>query len=101
VTLTLTLPFFFQVKNYTNLDFFKIGTYNAEKQALGFYTLPILHGTESYGGVLLEGGTLTDYCQVGLKKMSYAQFVLTKHQKSGSSRLKKSKHLINERRAYM
>lgn len=51
------------VKAYTNLDFFKIGMYNAEKEGVGYYTLPITYATASYGGVLIEGGTLTEYCQ--------------------------------------
>ena len=30
---------------------------------MGYFTMPITHAKMTYGGVLLEGGTLTDYCQ--------------------------------------
>jgi len=48
---------------YTGLSYFKIGTYSYEKESIGYYSLPIEYAMLTYGGILIEGGTLTDYCQ--------------------------------------
>lgn len=53
----------FVVVGQTNLQYFKVATYNFEREGLGYYTIGIQNAGANYGGILLEGGTLTEYCQ--------------------------------------
>jgi len=65
----------FAVRTWSGLSYFKIGTYSYEKQTIGYYTLPMEYATLAFGGVLIEGGTLTDYCQKLYSPTTISSFV--------------------------
>jgi hypothetical protein len=65
----------FAVIASTGLSYFKIGTYSYEKETIGYYTLPIEYATLAYGGVAIDGGTLTDYCQQLYPQTDLSTFV--------------------------
>jgi len=50
-------------KETRGLDDFRIGTYDADKNDIGYLTIPIKKATTAWGGVQLDGMDCTTYCQ--------------------------------------